>query len=144
MDIRTWAEGQVQSFGRGYIKGQIRARAGRYLLALEEGGMGYKELRYLVENDISYYGEFMPPSWKQELTQLMQNELSSGNVKMEDLKAITENDMGDFLPLFMEAVAEDFPWFVQAISADKKAWMLKEVASFLKELEVKQASPQPV
>lgn len=139
MDIRSWAETQIGNFGRGFVKGQIRARAGRYLMALQDGGMGYKELRYLVENDISYYAEFMPPAWKKELLDLVMNEISAGHIKIEDVRAITQDDMGDFLPLFMEAVAEDFPWFVQAVSEDKKAWMLKEVASFLKDLELQQA-----
>lgn len=135
MDIRAWAEEQIGNFGRGYVKGQIRAHTGRYLLALQDGGMGYNELRYLVEHDASYYQEFMPPSWKQELMQLVQHAIADGNAKLEDLRAITSDDMGDFLPLFMEAVAEDFPWFVEAVSEDKKAWMIKEVSLFLHDLE---------
>ncbi len=135
MGIKEWASDQVASFGHGYIKGQIRARAGEYLQALEEGGMGYKELRYLVENDISFYQDFMPPSWKEQLFQLIEGQIKQGEIKLEELKALTEDDMGEFIPLFMEAIAEDFPWFPQAVSADKKSWLMKEVSLFLTDIE---------
>lgn len=135
MKIREWASEQIVNFGRGYVKGQIRARAGEYLRALEEGGMGYQELRYLVENDISFYENYMPPSWRKLLFQLAGTGMVNGRFNIEELKALTEDDLGEFLPLFMESVAEDFPWFVQAVSADKKSWVIKEVSLFLKDLE---------
>lgn len=141
MGIKEWALEQIESFGRGYVKGQIRVRAGEYLQALEEGGMGYEELRYLVEHDISFYQDFMPPSWKEALFMLVGGEIEKGRSNLEELKSLTEDDMGEFLPLFMEAIAEDFPWFVQAVSVDKKSWIVKEVSLFLKDLEAKKETP---
>jgi hypothetical protein len=134
MGAKDWAQEQIASLGRGYVKGQLRAKAGKYLQALQEGGMGYAEMRFMVDNDISYYTNFMPLSWKKEMFDLMEGQIKEGKTSLEDMKSLTEEDLGAFLPLFMEAIAEDFPWFVEAVSEDKKSWFIQEVSLFLQDL----------
>jgi hypothetical protein len=115
----------LSRLGRGFAKAEIKEKAGPYIQVLkEEDGIGEKEMRYLVDHNLSLYKDFLPAAWKKAIVEQFKPYASS------------LNDVNDgMLALFVEAITDEVPWFARVVTVDKKGWLLTELAYIKKDLE---------
>lgn len=116
-------------FGRGYLKSIIKEKATPYIAVLRDGGIGEREIRYLINNNLSLYKDFMPTALKKAIIEEFRSDARY-------LNNIDDN----LLAIFVEAITDEVPWFAKVVSADKKHWLLRELSFIKKDLETKDVS----
>lgn len=117
----------IQRYGRGYIKASIKEKATPYILAMQEADIGEKELRYLVNNNCSFYKDFMPAPWKEAMLD-----------QFEGYESYFENIDYDLLLIFIEAMTDEAEWFPLVVSVDKKEWLHNELVLIREDLKCRE------
>jgi len=114
----------ISRYGRGYIKASIKEKAAPYTQAMDEAGIGEKELRYLVNNNLSFYKDFMPAPWKRAMLE-----------QFEGYESYFDNIDYDLLLIFIEAITDEAEWFPRVVSVDKKDWLHNELVLIREDLK---------
>jgi hypothetical protein len=89
-----------------------------------EDGFKPEDLATLVNNNLSFYQDFMPQPWKEAVLQGLGPEASS-------IGQIDE----DTLSLLVEAISEELPWFAKIVTYEKRQWLKNEVELIRKDLQ---------
>jgi len=77
-----------------------------------------------VNNNLSFYKDFMPQPWKETVLQGLSSQASS-------IGQIDE----DTITLLVEAITEELPWFPKVVTWEKRAWLLRELELIRKDVE---------
>jgi hypothetical protein len=91
-----------------------------------EDGFKQEDLATLVNNNLSFYKDFMPQPWREALLQGLSSQTSSIG-QIDD----------DTVRLLVEAITEELPWFPRVVTWEKRQWLINELELIRRDLQNK-------
>jgi len=117
---------KLGAFSTGMARGQIKMKVSPYVDELEKAGFSENEFRILVERGVSFYDNYMPPSWKKALISQVKQYKSWIDEARND-----EGSIQELMKLGMSAMADIRPWIPKVITPK---YLRSEIERFLRDV----------